>query len=228
MKFSKIAAVSVACILLSGTVFAQTTVEDEYLSSIEDAIITELAASVEYDNKLVALQYLEDAINAGRSSPEMVAALRSLAGEGVTTESRTNGRLMNNYPDIRRDACDLLGRVGGEQAKNTLVYIAQNDTEPMVVGAAIHALGEIGINNGDEVVAMIEYIEHKFAALNPTGSLAKEVLDAYAKLAPTVQDRAAMIESITQIATNYRYPTVVRQQALQLLKTIQTGTRPER
>ena len=129
MKKAKLILTGVLFVTLAGGVFAQsrneTTVEDEYLSSVEDVIITELSSSPEYDNKIIALQYLENALGEGRSTPDMIRALTGLAGEGVTTKARTNGRLMNNYPDIRRkvslrylrkefhyllDYCDKSGR----------------------------------------------------------------------------------------------------------------------
>lgn len=235
MKVFKLFA-GICCILASQAVFAQdqkaqksqnsrneTTVEDEYLSSVEDVIIGELAASDEYDNKLVALQYLEEAVSGGRTSPDMVASLSRLAGEGVKSQSRTNGRIMNNFPDIRARACDILGEVPTEESKNMLVSIAVEDKEPMVVTAAIRSLGNIGMNENDEVVNMIEFVHKKYAALNPTSSLALEVLNAYEKLAPSVQDKGPMIQSISEIGTNYKYVTPVRTKAIQLLKQIQSG-----
>ena len=227
MKISRLIA-GFCCVLLSQAVFAQskteTTVEDEYLSSVEDVIITELAASDDYDNKMVALKYLEDAVSDGRTSPDMVASLSRLAGEGVKTQARTNGRVMNNYPDVRAKACDLLGEVPTKESKNMLVSIAAEDKEPMVVTAAIRSLGNIGMNDNDEVVRMIEFVHKKYAALNPTSSLALEVLNAYEKLAPNVQDKGPMIQSISEIGTNYKYVTPVRTKALQLLRSIQSGS----
>lgn len=44
----------------------ETSVESEYLSNTEDVIISELANSDQRDNKLVALQYLENAVNSGK------------------------------------------------------------------------------------------------------------------------------------------------------------------
>ena len=202
---------------------SETTVEQDYLSNVEDVIITELAASDDYDSKLVALQYLENAIGEGRASPDMVAALDSLAGEGVNKLSKTNGRLMNNYPDIRTKACELLGEIPSEQSKHTLISVATDDREPMVVSAAIRSLGNIGMNDNDDVVSMIEFVHRRYAALNPTSSLALEVLIAYEKLAPTVTDRNAMVQSISEIATNYKYVTPVRTKALDLLKSIKTA-----
>lgn len=232
MKVSKLIA-SACCIFICQAVFAQeqqnekdqtsrneTTVEDEYLSSVQDVIIGELAASDEYDNKNVALQYLEEAIGEGRSSPEMTAALSSLAGEGIKKQSRTNGRIMNNFPDIRAKACDLLGQIPTVESKNTLISIATEDKEPMVVTAAIRSLGNIGMNDNDDVVSMIEFVHKRYAALNPTSSLALEVLNAYEKLAPTVQNKNEMIQSITSIGTNYKYVRPVREKALNLLKSI--------
>jgi hypothetical protein len=234
MKVTKLIA-GVCCMFIAQSVFAQeqsvksgdsrkeTSVEEDYLSSVEDVIVSELAASDEYDNKLVALQYLEDAVNEGRSSKDMVAALSRLAGEGIKTQSTTNGRVMNNYPDIRAKACDILGEIKTEESKNMLVSIAVEDKEPMVVTAAIRSLGNIGLNENDEVVNMIEFIHKRYAALNPTSSLALEVLLAYEKLAPTVQDKGAMIQSISEIGTNYKYVTPVRTKALQLLRSLQGG-----
>lgn len=230
MKLTRTLAYAVCLVALSGTVFAQQTVksqktvDEEYLSNVEDVIITELATSPEYDNKIVALQYLEEAVKEGRTSPDIVAALQGLAGEGVTNQARTNRRVMNNFPDIRAKACDLLGEVPSEESKTTLMVIAQDDKEPMVVSAAVRSLGNIGLNADNEVINMIAFIQKKYAALNPTSSLALEILVAYEKLASTItepSDRATMIESVTEIASNYHFVTPVRTKALDLLRSLQ-------
>lgn len=232
MKLLKTIAYGTCLMLLSTVAFAQTqtmkssnetSVEDLYLSNVQDVIITELANSQDYDNKLVALQYLEESVKSGKVSEEQRVALKNLAGEGVTTKVRTNGRLMNNFPDIRAKACDLLGEIKTEESKNALLTIVTDDNEPMVVSAAIRSLGNIGINKGDEVVNAIEFIQHRYAALNPTSSLAYEILDAYEKLAPSVQDKNAMIQSVAEIGANYKFATPVRLKALNLLRALQSG-----
>ena len=50
-----------------------------------------------------------------------------------------------------------------------------------------------------------------------------EVLIAYEKIADKVQDKGSMIQSVGQIATNYHYVKPVRDRALALLKTLQSG-----
>ncbi|NLM00797.1 MAG: HEAT repeat domain-containing protein [Treponema sp.] len=226
MKFNKIVIAIFCVLLLTNVAFAQntkrseTTVEQEYLSTIEDVIITELAMADDRDNKQVALQYIEMAIEGGNTSPDILAALDSLAGEGIFSQVRMNGRLENNYPDIRKSACDLLGKVKTPESKETLMKIAIADNEPMVATAAIRSLGEVGLNKQDDVIDAISWTHKKFAALNPSSSLAWEVLIAFEKLESIVDEKGPMIQTISQIAVNNRYVTPVRTKALSLLKTM--------
>ena len=227
MKVTKIIAI-VTMMIFSTVVFAQQqvtrktekTVEDEYLSNVESVIIKELSQADDRDNKLVSLQYIQEAIEGGRTTLEIQMSLDSLAGEGVISQARENGRLTNNYPDVRAKACELLGQIPTEESKTTLVKVALADNEPMVVSAAVRSLGEIGINTNDEVVSAIVWAQKKFATLNPTSSLAFEILSAYEKLADTVQDKGPMIQSISAIASNYTYKTPVRTKAYELLKKL--------
>ena len=220
-KISVVAAVAIfAVALLPAQQKSEVTVEQQYLSTIEDVIIKEMTLSDVRDNKEVALQYIEDALKAGRISPEIQEALNSLAGEGIANPNRENGRLINNYPDIRAKAADLLAQIPTEESKATLVKIVLGDNEPMVITSAIRSLGVIGLNSEDDVVSTIAWTEKRFATLNPTSSMAYEVLNAYEKLLPYTKDRNAMIQSVSRIAANYQYVTPVRQRALTLLKDI--------
>lgn len=230
MKLLRKAAAIGCTVLLVSALYAQdngkreeTSADTDYLSSVEDVVIKELASSDERDQKLVALQYLEAAVDEGRVTPDMMVALDALAGEGLTTQSRTGGRLINNFPDIRAKSCDLLAKVPTEESKTTLVKIALADNEPMVVTAAIRSLGEIGLNEGDDVVNAIAWISKKNSVVNPTSSLALEILIAYEKLYDKAEDKRGMIEAVSQIATNYNYVKPVRDRALALLRTINSS-----
>ncbi len=224
MNFKKLVLVAAVVLFAVTCISAQqkseVTVEEQYLSTIEDVIIKEMTKSDVRDNKLVALQYIEDALNANRISPEIQEALNSLVGEGIMNPNRENGRLVNNYPDVRAKAADLMAKIPTEDSKEVLIKIVLGDTEPMVITSAIRSLGIIGINNNDDVVSTIAWTEKRFSTLNPTSSLAFEVLNAYEKLLPYTKDRNAMIQSISRIAANYQYVTPVRNRALELLKEI--------
>ena len=198
---------------------SETSVEDEYLNDVDGIVIMSLVESDEYDNKLVAMNFLEEAVKNGNASEDVMEALNHLAGEGIASQTRLNGRVMNNFPDIRRRACLALGKVKTEQAKNYLVKVTVADNEPMVVAAAVSSLGEIGLDN-DAVVDAISFANRRNQILNPTSSLAYEVLEAYSKLAPNTENKKIIINSISQIAADYHYVTPVRNKALKLLKTI--------
>ena len=223
MKLSRKVFIASALMLVSGLVFAQekeTSVESEYLNDVDSDIIMTLAESDEYDNKLVALQYLQSALDEGNTSDAVVQALDRLAGEGLTTQSRTNGRLNNNFPEIRREACKLMAKIPTEHSKNTLISIAVADNEPMVIAAAVKSLGEIGINENDEAVDAIAFANRRNQVLNPTSSLALEVLNAFEMLADKTENKKSMIDAIARISTDYHYVTPVRQKAMKLLKKL--------
>ena len=229
MKSLKKAACIACMTTLAWGAFAQQNTRSEesadsaYLSSIEDLVITELAASEELDNKLVALTYLESAIEDGRTSPDMMAALDQLAGEGVTSQSRTNGRVVNNFPQVRAAACDLLAKVPTEESKTTLRKIALADNEPMVITAAVRALGEIGLNDNDDAVETIAWVSQKNLYVNPTSSLALEVVIAYEKLADKVENKTAMLQSVNKIASNHLFVSTVRNRAKELSQKLAGG-----
>lgn len=204
---------------------SETSVEQEYLSDIDGVVVLSLAESEEYDNKQLALQMLEAAVEEGNTSEDVMKALNQLAGEGINTQSRQNGRLINNFPDIRRRACLALGKVKTEESKNYLLKVTCAENEPSVIAAAVNSLGEIGINNGDEVVDAISFANRRNEILNPTSSLAFEVIDAYEKLAPVTENKKIIIDSLARIASDYHYVTPVRNKALKLLKSIKdTGS----
>ncbi len=198
----------------------ETYVENEYLNDIDTEIIMGLAEADDLDSKLVALQYIQEAINDGNTSAGVIQALDQLAGEGVLSESRTNGRKMNNFPEVRRQACLLMSKVPTEHTKNQLINVMVAEDEPMVIAAAVQSLGIISPENADEVIEAIAYVNKRNMVLNPTSSLAWEVIEAYEKLAPIATDRKQMINSLTQIYSNYRYSTPVRNKAQQLIKKL--------
>lgn len=223
MKLAKKFLFVTALLALNAIIFAQskeseTNVENEYLTDVDGDIIMSLATSDELDNKLVALQYLQNAIEEGNTSDLVIKALDQLAGEGITSQTRTAGRISNNFPEVRRQACLLLAKVPTEHSKNTLVNIAIADNEPMVIAAAVQSLGTIGINDNDETVEAIAYANKRNQVLNPTSSLAMEVLCAYEKLADSTQNKKTLLNSISMISADYRYVTPVRQKAYKLLK----------
>ena len=102
MKLSKVALCAAALCFIALNAAAQenarseVTVEEEYFGTNEDLIISEMSQVDDYETKLLMLQYIKIALDEGRSSPAIEAALQSMAGEGVFNQSRTGRRLTNN------------------------------------------------------------------------------------------------------------------------------------
>jgi len=202
----------------------ERTVEESYLQDpLEIMIIREQAYSDSKDMKLVALQYIGQALDEGRASPEIRKALDYLATESSLTVVRAGGvgRALNNYPDVRREACLMLGQIKTVEAKDTLLKVVLVDTEPMVIAAAIRSIGKIGLMTGDDVTQTVAFIINRFDILFPDNSLAFEslvALEALAEINNGIKDPAA-IKAIMKIADG-NYITPVKQKAKDLLSKL--------
>ncbi|RKX74111.1 MAG: HEAT repeat domain-containing protein [Spirochaetes bacterium] len=166
----------------------EKTIEELYLQSIEIKIIMEQAQSESREMKLLALQNIKNMIESGdlsTGSPEAHYVLDYLSQEGITREIREGGRrLVNYYPDIRREACSLLGDLGGENSRATLLRVLAQDIEPMVKAEAAYALGKIGEDeNGEVARALANVILSQDNRTSPDNNLAFAVCLAIEKLA---------------------------------------------
>jgi hypothetical protein len=218
-------------VMLAGaySAFAQSTrgektVEESYLQeSLEVMIIREQAFAESKDLKMLALQYIGQAITEGRPNPEIRKALEFLATESTSTIIRSGGtgRILNNFPDVRREASLLLGSFPSEEAKDTLLKVAMTDNEPMVIAAAIKSLGKIAINTNEEVSRSIAAVVNRFDVLHPDNMLAFESILAFEAIAEAdngIRDQSA-IRAIMRIADG-NYITPVRNRAKELLSTL--------
>ena len=197
----------------------EMSVEQSYLQeSVELMIIREQSRTDSRDMKFVALEYIGDAIKRGNKSDDIRAALEYLSLEGVVNMTRENGRLVNNFPDVRKQAASYLGKLGTPEAKNTLVKMVYADNEPMVITEAIRSLGTIGNNENNQVTQVIAWTVNRFNVLNPDNFLALSAIDAFERIAKAnggLRDRSAM-DVLIKIAEG-PYVTVVQNRAKELL-----------
>jgi hypothetical protein len=214
-----LAAVAAGLLTVSLASAQEMSVEESYLQeSVENMIIREQSQADGRDMKLVALEYIAEAINHGNTGEDVRNALEYLSMEGLTNQARENGRLINNFPDVRAKAAIYLGEIGTPEAKNTLLKIMLAENEPMVLTEAVKSLAKIGLNENEETANTISWVITRFDVLNPDNLLALAALEAYETLAKKnggLKDPSA-IRTILRIADG-RYIKPVQDRARQLI-----------
>jgi hypothetical protein len=188
-----VAAIMVIFLVSAGLAFAQNSgsgsnremsVEESYLQeSIEMMIIREASRTDSMEQKLVALEYIGDAINRGNRGEEVRQNLEYLAFEGVVNKARENGRLVGDYPLVRTKAATYLGELGTPEAKTTLLKIVNSERQSMVTTEAIKSLAKIAANDNGETVRYIVAAFDHFDITNPDNLVALSTVDAFQKIA---------------------------------------------
>jgi len=232
-----LAIVLALCVAPAAALFAQQpasssapqkeiTIEELFLQSVELQILREKAFSGDLDVKLSALDDLEKKVNDGSykgNDQQVEFVLEYLAMEGSAHTTREAGRLVNNFPEVRRRAANLLGRVGTPEAKEALVRVLIIDEEPVVKAEAAYALGVIGNNDNDEVVQALSYVFAKEDPQTPDNNFAYAMCLAVEKLSKKagVKDPAAY-QILVKIAGG-NYLRTVKAKALQVLDELKNA-----
>jgi HEAT repeat protein len=202
----------------------EMTVEESYLQeSIEMMIIRETARAYSREQKMVALEYINAALDRGSTNDEIRQTLEFLSREGRMNQARENGRLMNNFPEVRRQSAKYLGKMGTEEAKQSLLEICTFENEPMVLQEAIKSLGDIGLNDNNETVTHIAWIMTRFNSTNPDNLMALATIDAFEKIARKNNGISAPeVPRVLTLIAEGQYVTPVKERARQLLAELRT------
>jgi len=229
-SFNRFFVLLITSVFAVSTVFAQSnsgremSVEESYLQeSIELMIIRETARSSSREQKLIALEYIGDAIDRGNKSEDIRQTLEYLSREGRRSVARENGRVMNNFPDVRRQSARYLGQLGTEEAKDALLDICQYENEPMVLQEAIKSLGDIGLNDNNETILNITWIMRRFDNLHPDNLMAIATIEAFEKIARKQGGISSpeAIQTLLRISEGH-YITPVKERARQLIAELRS------
>jgi HEAT repeat protein len=200
----------------------EMTVEESYLQeSIELMIIRETARASSREQKFIALEYIGYAISRGNASDDIRQTLDFLSREGRRTVAMESGRVVNNFPDVRRQSARYLGQMGTEEARKTLLEICQFENEPMVLQEAIKSLGDIAVNDNNDTLNTISWIFSRFNNLNPDNLMALATIDAIDKIARKYNGINSQEAVRTlRLITEGQYITPVKERAMQLMSDL--------
>ena len=190
-------------------------------------MVKELSQSTDKDSKELALDYAQKAVDAGqqeRRYQELPGVPRPREHRRHRAERRS-GVATNNFPDIRRQACEYLGEFPSVESKDTLVKVIGNSKveDPMVLAEAIRSLGKIGMNDNDEVVhAICNSVNHFSNVGMSEDRLAVYTLFAFTDLADKnkgIKDMSSVTDTILEF-TKGSYVATVKKLAMQTLEKL--------
>ncbi|MBN1410000.1 MAG: HEAT repeat domain-containing protein [Spirochaetales bacterium] len=171
----------------------EKTATDLYLQNPELMIAYEQAQADDRQSKIQSLDGLEKMIKDGIINTEIENILIQLGSEGGTSKMYEGRTVVNNFPEVRRRACNLLGEMakdsGGAseeiklKAVDTLINILKSDNEPMVKSEAAYALGVIGLEINGKVVQALAFEIETAGSVQPDNNFAYAVILALDKIA---------------------------------------------
>ena len=202
------------------------SIEELYLSQeVEVQVLRTQALSNSRETKIMALQNIRQMVEDKRvtaDNAEVVTLLQAMAGEGVFRITRSDGAVANYFPDVRREAVELLGKVGGKDAKNTLLKVALEDKEPMVLAEAVYAMGRMATGDDKD---MLQYLTKVMMRNNsrvaPDNNLAFSCLLTIEKMASKFKGIAdpELIGALLDTASGV-YLKDVRMKAIQVISAL--------
>jgi HEAT repeat protein len=211
----------------SPTTGGEITIEELFLKSVEFQILREKAFSGDFDIKMSALDDLEKKIADGSykaNDQQVEFVLEYLAMEGSGHTVREDGRLVNNFPDVRRRAANMLGRIGTDTARDALIRVLLIDDEPTVKAEAAYALGVMGKNPNNQVIQALAFTYNLEDPSKPDNNFGYALCLAVEKIAQStpggIKDPTAY-QILVKIAGG-NYLRTVKNKALQVLDELKT------
>jgi HEAT repeat protein len=237
-KKMKKASVVILCLsLIPGLAFTQSpeerpekeeSIEELYLSNPGLQIAYEAARSEERESKLLAITQISELLDEGVSAQDeeqISVILRDLSAQGTTVLVREKGRLVNYFPDVRREACRVLASVKSEEGKKkavkVLAEVLYNDDDPIVKSSAAFSLGVLGMNENEEASRAIARALEIQDLTAPNDFFAYSGAVALKKLAKSnngISDPRSM-RIMTKIFQG-NYTDIVQEKALQALNEL--------
>jgi hypothetical protein len=91
------------------------------------------------------------------SDRKLVELVVYLSEEGTIRQEFENNSLINDYPEVRRKSCQVLAKLGGDEARKALIGVLLNDSNLVVKSEACIALSQVKDNSAGDALRAIIY-----------------------------------------------------------------------
>ena len=196
----------ICSIFILNPVFSQDEpekeIEDVYLQNPELMMIEKQVYSGDRYTQLEALESIEIFLNEKRPGeqdddeplqpidpneipPQIEEMLLHLGSQGTFIVAKRGNLVVNDFPEVRRKACEILGWVRTENSKAYLIKFLRDDDEPMVKAEAAWALGEFARYEGDDdgsITQALARVIDREKVDNPDNNLAYAVVLSFEKI----------------------------------------------
>jgi hypothetical protein len=158
-----IAFIILICIFCSIFSIYPQTIEDKLLKKKERKILNYYYQAKARGRipKLHVIDNITTEIDSGyytKDDAKLVDVVRYLSEEGSMRQEYEDNRLVNDFPDVRRNACILLGKIGGDQAREALINVLAYDDNYMVKAEACNSLALIKDDPSGFVLRTIVFV----------------------------------------------------------------------
>lgn len=196
------------------------TIEEQILQKKEQKIRTYIyqARLGDRDAKIDVLDQILaefDEMKYTERDMKLVELLVELSEEGSVRKVYENGRIVNDFPDVRIKAAKVLAKIKGEKSREALINALLNEDNSMVKVEICYALAEVGDNKNSDVLRAIIYIYRNRP--NNDANLIMAIIHALQRIASS---QSILYDEVVYILTEINmgaYNRTIRETALKVL-----------
>lgn len=175
-----------------------------------ESVKTVIEAGNNHDLLLTMIEILKN-----KGDEESINLLMDVLDIGIKNVSTQNGRILNNFWDVRVEACIALGELKAKNAVKKLQDTLINDPDPIVKTYAAIALGKIGDKSAvPTLINILNYYKSEYRS--QTAPLFYGLIVALGDLGDP-QAFAILLE-----ISQGPYPQFIKQTAITSIKKIQS------
>ncbi|MBN1646881.1 MAG: PQQ-binding-like beta-propeller repeat protein [Spirochaetales bacterium] len=145
--------------------------------------------------------------------------LYSLLSDGIVHQKRLQKRVINNFPDVRSRAADLMGVYGNLRTIRQLEAMLGQETDEVALRHIIHAVGELGSDPDGRIILQLDRMTDSLSKYNIPDKIVAEILDCLYKIGRYSANYEGVAALVVRLYSLDIAPSL-KEDALQVLQSI--------